>query len=197
MTVTADHSAFILKLSGRDYPELAANEHLSLHLAHLAGLEVPAFSLVRLGDGELALIVRRFDREDDGGRIAMEDFCQLNGLLAAEKYDGSAELCARTVRRFADEPGPDLLRLFRTFLFSWWRGEESSSRCLPFPVSGGFRRIGSPPRWRRSPNWESRPCCSSGYRPKKTPRAQAPSTVRALCSKQSAPSDATIPRSSS
>jgi len=122
LTVTAESSAYILKLGGDDYPELAGNEHLSLHLARLAGHEVPEFALIRLSDGQLAFIVKRFDRTDDKRKLAMEDFCQLNGLLSAEKYTGSAELCARTVRSFTDEPGPDLLRLFRRFLLSWWIG---------------------------------------------------------------------------
>jgi len=38
------------------------------------------------------------------------------------KYDGSAELCARLVTRYATEPAIESLRLFRQMVFCWWTG---------------------------------------------------------------------------
>ena len=37
-----------------------------------------------------------------------------------EKYEGSAELCIRILRKYATEPLVEIQKLFRTFLFSWW-----------------------------------------------------------------------------
>jgi serine/threonine-protein kinase HipA len=121
LRVAASGSAYILKPEG-SLPELPANEHLTLQLAKLAGIDTPPNGLVRLADDHIAFVVRRFDRDQKGARYPMEDFCQLNGKYAAEKYDGTAEMCADTVRQFADEPLVDLLRLFRQMLFSWWVG---------------------------------------------------------------------------
>jgi len=83
---------------------------------------VPPSALVELSDGTLALVVRRFDRIHDGGKLAMEDFCQLAELPPSGKYDGSAERRGKLVARFASEPLLDLLRLYRQFVFTWWVG---------------------------------------------------------------------------
>ncbi len=121
LRVRAELGAYILKPQSATYPELPQNEHACMLLAKMVGLEVADCGLVQLGNGSLALIVKRFDREG-GRRVPMEDFCQLAEKLPRDKYQGSAELCARIVRRFAADPGVDLLRLFRQVLFSWWIG---------------------------------------------------------------------------
>lgn len=121
LRVRAPIAAFTLKPQSATYPELPQNEHVCMRIAELAGLEVARCGLVRLSNDSLALIVARFDREGER-RIAMEDFCQVSEKLPREKYDGSAELCARIVKRFAAEPRIDALRLFRQFLVSWWIG---------------------------------------------------------------------------
>ncbi len=101
---------------------LPANEHVTMRIAARCGLQVPEHGLLQLGDGTLAYIVARFDRPVAGGKLAVEDFCALSERYPAEKYRGSAELCARVVRRFASEPGIALRDLFRQFLFAWWTG---------------------------------------------------------------------------
>ena len=121
LRVRAPIGAYILKPQSATYPELPQNEHVCMRIAELAGLEVARCGLVRLSNDSLALIVARFDREGER-RIPMEDFCQLSEKLPREKYDGSAELCARIVKRFAAEPRIDALRLFRQVLISWWIG---------------------------------------------------------------------------
>jgi serine/threonine-protein kinase HipA len=122
LRVRAEDSAFILKPQSNAFPQLPENEHVCLLLAKILRLDVARAGLVRLRNGSLALVARRFDRRDDGSRVPMEDFCQLVEKLPRDKYDGSAELCARIVRRYSSEPGVDLLRVFRQVLFSWWIG---------------------------------------------------------------------------
>jgi serine/threonine-protein kinase HipA len=121
LRVRAPIGAYILKPQGSTYPELPQNEHVCMRIAELAAVEIAKCGLVRLSNDSLALIVARFDRERER-RIPMEDFCQLSQKLPREKYDGSAELCARIVRRYAAEPRIDAQRLFRQFLVSWWIG---------------------------------------------------------------------------
>lgn len=124
LRVVTEHSAFILKPDVAEYPCLPANEHLTMRLADLVGLETPAFGLVRLRDGALALLVRRFDRTDSGGKLPMEDFCQLTGRAPSEKYQGSAEACVKILNRHSSAPIVDALTLFRQLLFSWWVGND-------------------------------------------------------------------------
>jgi len=122
LEVAATGGRYILKPETSRYPALPQNESLSMRLAKLAGIEIPPCGLMKLKDGTPAYIVRRFDRTDDGRKIAAEDFCQLAELKPKNKYDGSAELCARLVKRYGSEPIIEIRKLFRQTLFSWWIG---------------------------------------------------------------------------
>jgi len=115
-------SQYILKPQSATYPELPQNELLTMRVAELIGVQIPACGLVTLADASLAYLVRRFDRLTDGTKQRQEDFCQLALQPAKQKYDGSAELCARLVTRYATEPLIEVLRLFRLVLAAWWTG---------------------------------------------------------------------------
>lgn len=121
LRVAIEGGEFILKPQTQAFPHLPENEHLTMRLAEDAGLEVPPFGLVHLKDGSLAYVVRRFDRAG-GRKLLVEDFCQLAGLSPKQKYEGSAELCARLVARYATEPGIESLKLLRLVAFAWWTG---------------------------------------------------------------------------
>lgn len=113
---------YLLKPQAGTYPALPENEHVTMQIARRAGIEIPACGLFRLADDSLAYLVSRFDRPEQGGKLRQEDFCQLAEKPSKEKYDGSAELCARIVRRYAAEPGIDIERLFRRMVLAWWTG---------------------------------------------------------------------------
>lgn len=113
---------FILKPQAGTFPHLPENEHLTMRLAAHFGLTIPPCGLLPLRDGTEAYIVRRFDRDDGGKKYRQEDFCQLAEKSPKEKYEGSAELAFRLLRRYAAEPGIAALELYKQFLFSWWVG---------------------------------------------------------------------------
>lgn len=121
-------STHILKPQG-ELVHMPENEHLSMRLAELAGLEVPPCGLVRLTDGSLAYIVRRFDRTPGSppGRLAKQDFCQLLDVQPTRMYEEPTERCAAAVKEHADAIGdlPDtLLRLYRLFVVAYWLGNS-------------------------------------------------------------------------
>ena len=122
LQVALGDSQCILKPQSATYPELPQNELLTMRIAELTGVQIPACGLVTLADASLAYLVRRFDRLTDGTKQRQEDFCQLALLPAKQKYDGSAELCARLVKKYATEPVIEALRLFRLVLAAWWTG---------------------------------------------------------------------------
>ncbi len=113
---------YILKPPSDIYPALPANEHVSMRLAELFGIATPPNGLVRMTDSNLAYVVARFDRPHGAPKRRQEDFCQLAFKSPKEKYQGSAEECARIIRRYAAEPAVDLLRLFERLVFDWWIG---------------------------------------------------------------------------
>jgi serine/threonine-protein kinase HipA len=92
---------FILKLPSPGFPRVPEIEHACLLWARAVGLTVPDVELVKWRDvdglpdeivlGEdLGLLVRRFDRTNDGERIHQEDFAQVLGRRPQEKYGDDA-----------------------------------------------------------------------------------------------------------
>ena len=122
LQVAIERARYILKPATEVFPSLPENEHVTMRIAKLCRIEIPECGLLRLKDGSVAYIVARFDRPPGGGKLRQEDFCQLALKPPKDKYAGSAELCARLVRRYASEPIVQQLALFRLVLFSWWTG---------------------------------------------------------------------------
>jgi serine/threonine-protein kinase HipA len=111
---------FIAKFNAEHLPTLVRNEYLSLcwTAAVLGANEVTRSALGPVtGTGETALIVTRFDRNADGGKVRMEDMAQIlqrpRGNNYAGKYEGSYEEVAAIIRRHSTRPAIDLGRFFR------------------------------------------------------------------------------------
>jgi serine/threonine-protein kinase HipA len=122
LRVAVQGAQYICKPQAQTFPALPENEHVTMKLAALAGIEVPPCGLVRLRDNSLAYIVKRFDRTPDGGKLLQEDFCQLAGKSPKEKYEGSYERCGKLTRRFASEPIIEAARCFLLVVFSFFTG---------------------------------------------------------------------------
>lgn len=122
LQVAAEGGRYILKPQTEAFPSLPENEHVTTCLAKLVEIEVPPCGMVALSDGSPAFISRRFDRLPDGRKLRQEDFCQLAEQSPKDKYEGSAELCVRLVRRYATEPIIEILKLYRLMVFAWWSG---------------------------------------------------------------------------
>lgn len=152
LTLSRDRSAlevastggrYILKPETSRFSSVPQNEQLTMLLARLVGIEVPPFGLVKLKDGATAYIIRRFDRLDDGSKLQVEDFCQLAGKRLRDKYDGSAELCVRLLRRYASEPLIEIRKLYQLLLFCWWtqNGDMHLKNFSLITTRDGIRRL--------------------------------------------------------
>ncbi|MEI8033731.1 MAG: type II toxin-antitoxin system HipA family toxin [Chlorobiaceae bacterium] len=96
--VTVKGATHIVKgWNSNEYPHLAANEFFCMNAARRSGLEVPEFTL---SENNQFLVVKRFDLTEEGQYLGFEDFCSLNGIGTAEKYDGSYEKLAKRIRQF-------------------------------------------------------------------------------------------------
>lgn len=122
LTIVGLWGRFILKPPSNKWPELPANEHCTMMLAEAAGIETVPYGLIHLASGELAYITRRIDRDAEGNKFAMEDMCQLTGRLTEDKYKGSHEQIAKTVKQFSANPLFDLTRFYELVLFSYITG---------------------------------------------------------------------------
>ncbi len=79
---------------------------------------VPGFQLSENGH---ALVIERFDLKADGSYRGFEDFCVLNGLTSAKKYDGGYETrLFKRASEFIEVEGrrTALERLFRLFVLN-------------------------------------------------------------------------------
>ena len=56
--------------------------------------------------------------------LAMEDFCQLDLRVTADKYKGSYERCAKVIGRYSSQIGLDMAELFMRLLFSFVVGNS-------------------------------------------------------------------------
>jgi serine/threonine-protein kinase HipA len=133
---------FILKPQTASFEALPENEHVTMRLAEVRGIGVPACGLIGLGDGSRAYIVRRFDRGEGEPppKYRQEDLCALAELPSEKKYDGSAELCVRLVRKYASDPAAEVRRLYRQFVFAFWTycgiSEEEADVTISSVVTG-------------------------------------------------------------
>jgi len=122
LTIVGLWGRFILKPPSEKWPELPENEHCTMRMAEVAGIETVPCGLIHLASGERAYITKRIDRGDDGRKFAMEDMCQLAGRLTEDKYKGSHEQIAKVIREFSENPLYDLTRYFDLVLFSYLTG---------------------------------------------------------------------------
>lgn len=68
---------------------------------------------IALSHNSKFLIVKRFDLCSSGQYLGFEDFCVLNGIGTAQKYNSSYEKVAKRIREFVSpEHRPDALEAF-------------------------------------------------------------------------------------
>jgi len=115
---------YILKPQHHIFPFLPENEDLTMRLAALAGIEVPFHGLVYAADQSLAYIVHRFDRDETGAGMAVEDFAQLAGLNRRTKRNAGMENLVEIIDRYCSFPEKEKIKLFRLVIFNYLCGNQ-------------------------------------------------------------------------
>jgi serine/threonine-protein kinase HipA len=116
---------FILKPPSPRFPDMPVVEDATMHMANAVGIKTALHGLIRLKSGEFAYVTRRFDRIKRGkniNKIAVEDFCQLSGLLTERKYKTSMEKAGKIILNYSSNPGLDVVTFFDVALFSFLTG---------------------------------------------------------------------------
>ena len=132
LTIVDYPTGFILKPQTREYANLPEAEYLVMRMAEKTGISTVPFALIHMaGKTEsMAYITKRIDRifpkkrSAKVERLAMEDFCQLEGHLTENKYLGSYERCAKVISRYSARAGLDLSELFLRVVFSFAIGNS-------------------------------------------------------------------------
>ena len=88
---------YIVKSWEDNYPNLALNEYFCMKAIKNANLPTPEFYL---SDDLKMFIMKRFDIADDESYLGFEDMCVLTARGTEQKYDGSYEEIARSIKEY-------------------------------------------------------------------------------------------------
>ena len=108
--VSGAGGSWIVKLPSSRFEDVPKNEFSMMELARKIGMDVPETNLIDIQDienipsgiekfGNQAFVIKRFDRNDDGSLVHIEDFAQIFGVRPADKYKKA------TMRRIAQVIG--------------------------------------------------------------------------------------------
>lgn len=115
---------FILKPPSNYYPEVPANEDLTMKLATLLGIEVPIHGLICNRDHSFTYFIKRFDRLTGGQKLPTEDFAQLTKNNREAKYDFSMEKIIAVLDQYCTFPLIEKRKLLIRTLFNYLTGNE-------------------------------------------------------------------------
>jgi serine/threonine-protein kinase HipA len=125
-------STHILKPAIPGFEDSTENEHFSLRLAARLGLE-SVETEVRTAGSQKFLLVKRFDRTEEGGalrRLHQEDACQALGIPPERKYESEGGPGFRQLflllEDASQQPAADKIELFRTSVFNFILGNADA-----------------------------------------------------------------------
>lgn len=101
--------------SVNDARSVTRGEVLAMKLATLAGIDAAPSRVVTLGDTPVA-VIRRFDRDEDHGRIPYQSAASL--LQASREEERSYTEIADAIRSFGHAPAEDVRQLWRRMVFN-------------------------------------------------------------------------------
>jgi serine/threonine-protein kinase HipA len=113
---------YIFKPPSAIYPEMPANEHLTMRIAEAFDIRVVPSTLIRLASGELSYITKRIDRTAKGQKIHMLDMFQITE--ASDKYRSSMERVGKAIGQYSSRPGLDKVFFFELTLFCFLTGNN-------------------------------------------------------------------------
>ena len=124
LTIVGLWGDFIFKPQTQSYKTLPENEDLTMHLAEIAKIKIVPHTLIRLQDGTLGYLTKRIDRTYEGGKIPMEDMCQLTERQTEYKYKSSYEQIAKVIAKHSYVPLLDLTDFYEQVFFNWLVGNN-------------------------------------------------------------------------
>ncbi len=126
LTLVNYPTGYILKPQVKEFEHLPESEQLIMSMADISGISTVPHALIKNGK-DFLYITKRIDRafnKNGVKKIAMEDFCQLDNRITADKYKGSYERCAKIIDKYSSQPGLDLSELFIRLLFCYIVGNS-------------------------------------------------------------------------
>ncbi len=116
LVVSSKDSMYILKPDG-DFPELPANEHLTMAAAKLLKFEVPPIGLVQIDKVGLVFVIKRFDRNKSNEKLLLEDMAQIHQEVSEDKYSLSLEKVGAAIKEYTQAGPLNSQDFFRRIIF--------------------------------------------------------------------------------
>jgi serine/threonine-protein kinase HipA len=113
---------YILKPQNSKYDQMPENEHVTMLLAQIFGIDTVPVSLIRLKSGELSFITKRIDRNKDGSKNHMIDFHQI--FEFDSKYKGTTEKLGKKIGELSSMSLFDRLRFLEVNVFNFIVGNN-------------------------------------------------------------------------
>lgn len=113
---------YILKPQNTQYDQMPENEHVSMKLADIFGIDIVPANMIRLASGELCYITKRIDRNKDGSKRHLIDFLQI--LELEDKYLGTMERLGKEIGILSVNTLLDKLRFFELAVFNYIIGNN-------------------------------------------------------------------------
>lgn len=110
---------------GKNQDQMPANEHLTMQLARqVFDIETAENVLIFFKDGEPAYLTKRFDYDNDGNKLAKEDFASLAGRTAQThgehyKYLGDYLELFTLLKKYSPAYQLEAIKLFKQILFNY------------------------------------------------------------------------------
>ena len=126
LTLVNYPTGYILKPQVAEFEALPESEQLIMSMADTAGTSTVPHALIK-GSTGLAYITKRVDRNFSKNKmemLAMEDFCQLDLRLTADKYKGSYERCAKILQKYSSRIGIDMAEFYIRLIFCFLVGNS-------------------------------------------------------------------------
>jgi len=93
-----------------------------MDMARVCGLQVAETKLMKDREGRSGLLVKRFDRRQDGTKLHQEDGCQLLNIYPGSKYNVSLRDIVEAIQTHADAPTLQIRRVAQLVAFSYLIG---------------------------------------------------------------------------
>lgn len=128
LTKEGEQGEYILKPipgAGKRPECMPANEHLTMQIAKQAyGIETAENALIFFKDGQPAYIVKRFDLDEDGSKMAQEDFASLSGRTPQThgeqyKYSGNYFELFQILKKFVPAYLIEAPKLLKIIIFNY------------------------------------------------------------------------------
>lgn len=114
---------YYFKPPSESYTENPQNEHLSMRIAEVFGINVVTSSLIKMQSGELSFICKRIDRTSKGKKTHMLNMFQI--LEAYDKHKSSTEKVGKALGEYSENPLLDKLFFFEICVFYFLIGNNN------------------------------------------------------------------------